>query len=211
MITLNIENKTIELATHEVSGKELYKAQDLLKGYYGEESKATSRQKLKDWQNSYSKKVGGNFHPTQITTGANDIRGTYITKREILKLAGYVSYEFEDAVYEAFEALSEARTEDALEATAKVINIRPALKSGKKLKPLLDEMRAFSAPDPVSFTKLVLEQSTSLTDVEFDKLVKTMGRYLAENYLHHYALCSAMLELKHRKADRYSRAAKLRK
>ncbi|WP_162771622.1 hypothetical protein, partial [Vibrio cholerae] len=48
--------------------------------------------------------------------------GTYLTKRQCLKLASYVSEDFEEAVYEAFEAAASGDGNKAVDiATSKVI------------------------------------------------------------------------------------------
>lgn len=114
MITLKLSDKEITLATHEVEGQQLYKAQDLLKGYGFDVLK--SQDTVKNWKNSMeSKQVDFTCYSLKGKNG-----GTYLTKRQILKLAGYVSYEFEDAVYEAFEHLMSGDTESALEASLSV-------------------------------------------------------------------------------------------
>ena len=108
MIILKLEDKTIELNTHEVEGQILYKAQDLLKVRL---STKESIDKVRNWLKTMRNKRA-TFTPLTLK-GCNG--GTYLSKRNMYKLAGYISYEFEDAVYEAFEALSEGRN---LEATA---------------------------------------------------------------------------------------------
>jgi hypothetical protein len=78
----------------------LYKAQDLLKVRL---STGESVDKVRNWLKSMKNKRA-TFTPLTIR-GAKG--GTYITKRDMYKLAGYISYEFEEAVYEAFEQLTE--------------------------------------------------------------------------------------------------------
>lgn len=113
-ITLNLENKTITLNTHEVQGQTLYKAQDLLNGY-GMDTDKTNKT-VYNWNVSMKNK-NPDFQGVSIK-GRNG--GTYLTKRQILKLAAYVDYEFEDAVFEAFELLSEGKVDEALDVAITV-------------------------------------------------------------------------------------------
>lgn len=107
MIVLKLSNKTIELNTHEVDGKQLYKAQDLLYGY-GMDKKKTSNT-ISNWKIS----LEGKLLENQVVNLQGKNGGTYLSKRYLLKLAGYVSYEFEDSVYEAFEELSNGEIQKA--------------------------------------------------------------------------------------------------
>ena len=117
MIKLNIENKVIVINTHNINDKVLYKAQDLLVGYGFDVQK--TKDTIQNWKDKVSKKCGVKFTPYSIQRGKQS--GTYLNKRNILKLAGYVSYEFEDAVYEAFEELIIGNTEKALDIAASFV------------------------------------------------------------------------------------------
>ena len=118
MIKLNIENKVIVINTHNINDKVLYKAQDLLDGY-GLDIQET-KYTIKNWKDKVKSK-GVNFTPLELVVVKGKSGGTYLTKRNILKLAGYVSYEFEDAVYEAFEELIIGNTEKALDIAASFV------------------------------------------------------------------------------------------
>ena len=107
MIVLKLSDKTIELNTYEVDGKQLYKAQDLLYGYGMDKEKV--KYTIKNWVDSLNSK-GVNYTPLAVK---GKYGGTYLSKRYLLKLAGYVSYKFEDIVYEAFEELSNGEVQKA--------------------------------------------------------------------------------------------------
>lgn len=115
VITLKLTDKEITLTTHAVNGEQLFKAQDLLSGYYTDRKKAANA--LAHWVKIMKSKLL-NFSVVSIQGKTG---GTYLSKRNICKLAGYVDYAFEDAVYEAFEALSEGRTDDAISVVDRVI------------------------------------------------------------------------------------------
>ncbi|RSM31383.1 hypothetical protein C5B78_02580 [Aeromonas salmonicida] len=120
-ITLVLTNKEITLSTHDVEGSQLYKAQDLLKGYGLSSNEANK--KMYNFMVSMKTK-----HPDfrgVSKQGKNG--GTYLTKRQILKLAGYVSYEFEDAVYEAFEMLMNGNGNGAIEKSLSVAVIHKVM------------------------------------------------------------------------------------
>ena len=83
MIILKLEDQTIELNTHEVEGKILYKAQDLLKGY-GLNSKQSSK-KLENWG------YHTNHHRTGVVKLEGRGGGTFLTKYLLLSLATYAN------------------------------------------------------------------------------------------------------------------------
>lgn len=120
IITLKLESKEITLTTHDVEGSQLYKAQDLLKGYGLSSDEAND--KVRNWKVSQESKAVG----FTVLTFKGKYGGTYLTKRQILKLAGYVSYEFEDAVYEAFEMLVDGNTKEAENISKRVAKVRKA-------------------------------------------------------------------------------------
>lgn len=129
MIQLQLEDKTITLNTYDVEGKTLYKAQDLLRGYgfdYGK-TKTTCQ----NWTRSMELKVV-NFTTLKVN-GKNG--GTYLTKPQIFQLAGYVSYEFQMAVYEAFEQLLLGNTQEASNIAGRVaIDMELVAKADKRWK-----------------------------------------------------------------------------
>lgn len=107
MIVLKLSDKTIELNTYEVDGKQLYKAQDLLYGYGMDKKKVSNT--ISNWKIS----TEGKLLENQVVNLQGKNGGTYLSKRYLLKLAGYVSYKFEDIVYEAFEELSNGEVQKA--------------------------------------------------------------------------------------------------
>lgn len=137
-ITLNLRGNLITLATHMVDGKELYKAQDLLVGHgmAVEECENT----LRNWSKVMNRKLCQNGKVWEVTKKTGKNGGTYLTKREILKLAGYVDYDFEDAVYEAFELLTEGKTEEAQKVASLVVDAHEHMlmcKPGQRIGKLL--------------------------------------------------------------------------
>lgn len=107
MIVLKLSDKTIELNTYEIDGKQLYKAQDLLYGYGMDKKKVSNT--ISNWKIS----TEGKLLENQVVNLQGKNGGTYLSKRYLLKLAGYVSYKFEDIVYEAFEELSNGEVQKA--------------------------------------------------------------------------------------------------
>lgn len=88
MIVLRLSDKTIELNTYEVDGKQLYKAQDLLYGY-GMDKKSVNNT-VNNWKTSMETKSSLD-QMIVIKNGVNEKRGTYLDKAYILMLAGYIS------------------------------------------------------------------------------------------------------------------------
>ncbi|HHG3075743.1 TPA: hypothetical protein ACPVXB_005069 [Vibrio parahaemolyticus] len=126
-ITLQLNNKEITVNTRDIEGQELYRAQDLLQSHY-ENSKDLSTT-LKAWVKRLKFQLGVVDSNGSLLLSAEESKikltrngvvnkegrngGTYLTRDNLLKLAGYVSYEFEDAVYKAFGLLVEGKTEEA--------------------------------------------------------------------------------------------------
>ncbi|HDI3264209.1 TPA: hypothetical protein PMC50_002833 [Vibrio cholerae] len=128
-ITLTLNDKTLTIVTREIEGKELYKAQDLLRGYYKNGTQAEKQ--LWSWKRSIINKTpqnevfsktpqNGTFNKDELLEkmgvfgfkGRNG--GTYLTRDNLFKLAGFISYEFECAVYKAFGLLVDGKKEEAL-------------------------------------------------------------------------------------------------
>lgn len=132
-ITLKLESKTITLNTHEVQGQTLYKAQDLLIGYGLDTTKASKT------VDNFKVSMKNKLPEFQVVSKQGKNGGTYLNKRQILKLAGYVSYEFEDAVYEAFEALVNGEVDKALDIALDRVKVGEVMESKSrlpKIKPL---------------------------------------------------------------------------
>ncbi len=168
-IILTLETTTIVLNTHEVKGQTLYKAQDLLTGY-GYDSKKSS-DTVRNWLKSIEKKALRKMNVTVLQGGT--VQGTYLTQRQIYKLAGYVSYEFEDAVYEAFELLSEGKVEEAVEVVNRVcvhelmFSARPKREIVKMYKASglsIDEFTAKFLTSSMNNTKARLEDRNRLAN-----------------------------------------------
>ncbi|OEC29961.1 hypothetical protein [Vibrio cholerae] len=119
-LTLKFEDKTVTINTHDVGDQTLYKAQDLLKGY-GMDTE-TCESTMRNWSKIMNRKLCQNGKVWDPVKAKGKQGGTYLTKREILKLAAYVSEDFEDAVYQAFEAAANGDGSRAVDiATSKVI------------------------------------------------------------------------------------------
>lgn len=164
-ITLKLSDKEITLSTHDVEGSQLYKAQDLLKGYglNAEQSKNT----LRHWKDMMESKVAD--FATLTFKGKHG--GTYLTKRQILKLAGYVSYEFEDAVYEAFEILMDGNANDAIEKALSVAVIHPVMMQPRPLGTLKKLFKESGLEIDV-FVKQVLISTMNNQDATIDERLK---------------------------------------
>ncbi len=106
MITFNFKDKTVTVNTHSVEGQELYKAQDLLKGYGLEGRKVSDT--LADWKCTESSIWD---FPISVKGGTN--QGTWLDKKALLSLATYVSKELFSAVIDAFLALLEGNAQEA--------------------------------------------------------------------------------------------------
>lgn len=168
MITLTLNNTAITLNTHNVEGVELYKAQDLLKGY-GMDSKQASKA-ISNWTASMKNKLP----EFQVVTFQGKQGGTYLTKRNTMKLAGYVDGAFEDAVYEAFELLAEGKVEQAVAVTKSVVEIaiekaiqnnREGKLMGKQVNKALKEC----VGNPVDMIKVLTDISTNISTVKAGK------------------------------------------
>lgn len=115
-ITLTLENKIITLSIVEVDGQQLYNARDLLIGYGMTQDEALTE--LKHWKKNTLTKVKGSSQEPLKSVGIHSVKGkyggTYLTQRQVYKLAGYIDYTFEDAVYEAFEAAVNGKGDQAV-------------------------------------------------------------------------------------------------
>lgn len=165
IITLVLTNKEITLSTHDVEGSQLYKAQDLLKGYGLDVQK--TKDTINNWKRSLESK-GVNFTPLNVKGKQG---GTYLTKRQILKLAGYVSYEFEDAVYEAFEMLMDGNTEAAVEKALSVAVIHPVMMQPRPLG-TLKKLFKDSGLEIDVFVKQVLVSTMNNQEATIDDRLK---------------------------------------
>lgn len=114
-ITLKIKGEFHTLHTHdnddfESAYAELYKAQDLMKaaGLTGKSAEKT----LWNWKQTFkTPEIQGDV--VVITKGLNELRGTYLTKKDLFKLAAYIDHAFYDAVFEAFELLTIGKLREA--------------------------------------------------------------------------------------------------
>lgn len=164
-ITLVLTNKEITLSTHDVEGSQLYKAQDLLKGY-GLDAKQVSNT-ISNWLIGMKTKL----LDFQVVSKQGKHGGTYLTKRQILKLAGYVSYEFEDAVYEAFEMLMDGNGNGAIEKALSVAVIHPVMMQDRPLK-TLKKMFTESGLTVDEFVKRVIASTMNNQEATIDDRLK---------------------------------------
>lgn len=118
-ITLKINGEFHTLHTHdnddfESAYTELYKAQDLMKAAGLTGKKAADI--LRNWKDSLKDPLRLReiyVDLVVITKGLNDLRGTYLTKKDLFKLAAYIDHAFYDAVFEAFELLTMGKLREA--------------------------------------------------------------------------------------------------
>lgn len=176
MITLNIQDKTIILNTHEVEGQTLYKAQDLLNGF-GYEAKKTNKT-IYNWNVSMKTK-----HPDfQAVSIQGRNGGTYLTKRQIMKLAGFVDYDFEDAVYEAFENLVEGNVAKAQAIALSRAIVHPVMEM-KIRKPAIKQLFEQSGLNVVHFSEQFLSNmdgNLKVTNKERAKTAKSLNDVVHE-------------------------------
>lgn len=182
----------------------LYSLKDIEQGW---KNSGGTGKALRHWKDSVVTKELLQLSEIRIINSRGADGGTWGCEDAVLEYAMHCSVPFRAAVRNTFKAAARGNGEKAVEIAQSVVNIKSALKPNKKLALVL---RRFMVNDPVTFVRKVLEQSKALSDIEFDKLIKTLEGILTTDYITHYAVLSAMHELKHRKADRYSRAAKLR-
>ena len=174
MIILKLEDNIIELHTHEVEGAMLYKAQDLLKG-----CNLTQRQvakKLENWGNI------PNYPNTGVVKLEGRYGGTYLTKRNTLKLAGYISYDFEDAVYEAFELASEGNSQGAINVATKVAIPQELIDKESELRKTLNKLIQEKFPDKKmvhsNFSRLIAKAASGFTPKELTNGVDSSFKYM---------------------------------
>ena len=214
IITLKLESKEITLTTHDVEDQQLFKAQDLLKGYGldVEQSKNT----LRHWKDMMESKVAG----FATLTFKGKTGGTYLTKRQILKLAGYVSYEFEDAVYEAFEMLMDGNGNGAIEKALSVAVVHKVMLQDRPT-PTLKKMYKESGMKIDEFVSHILKNSTLNNKADVDdrkKLANALlnvvddivvgGKNVADDALR---ILSAQKEIHQYRAMKFAQSANYKK
>jgi len=214
IITLKLESKEITLTTHNVEDQQLFKAQDLLKGYGLSSDEANK--KMYNFMVSMKTK-----HPDfrgVSKQGKNG--GTYLTKRQILKLAGYVSYEFEDAVYEAFEMLMDGNGNDAIEKALSVAVVHKVMLQDRPT-PTLKKMYKESGMKIDEFVSHILKNSTLNNKADVDdrkKLANALlnvvddivvgGKNVADDALR---ILSAQKEIHQYRAMKFAQSANYKK
>ncbi len=214
IITLKLESKEITLTTHDVEGSQLYKAQDLLKGYGLSSDEAND--KVRNWKVSQESKAV-NF---TVLTFKGKYGGTYLTKRQILKLAGYVSYEFEDAVYEAFEMLMDGNGNGAIEKALSVAVVHKVMLQDRPT-PTLKKMYKESGMKIDEFVSHILKNSTLNNKADVDdrkKLANALlnvvddivvgGKNVADDALR---ILSAQKEIHQYRAMKFAQSANYKK
>ncbi len=206
-IKLHVNNTTIELNTHEVNGKTLYKAQDLLKGYGMDSRKANDT--IHNWKQTLITKALRTLEKTSVRENpvlgqtledqakakveallvvvrGGKTPGTYLTERQIYKLAGYVDGDFEDAVYEAFEALVHGDTEKALAITGSVAEIHEIMLSKRPMAKIAKMHEDCGFPRINIFVKEFLfgKASNNLDASKTDRvrLANSFRRYINQYY-----------------------------
>ncbi|WOQ15169.1 MICOS complex subunit MIC60 [Aeromonas media] len=214
IITLKLESKEITLTTHNVEDQQLFKAQDLLKGYGLSSDEAND--KVRNWKVSQESKAV-NF---TVLTFKGKYGGTYLTKRQILKLAGYVSYEFEDAVYEAFEMLMDGNGNGAIEKALSVAVVHKVMLQDRPT-PTLKKMYKESGMKIDEFVSHILKNSTLNNKADVDdrkKLANALlnvvddivvgGKNVADDALR---ILSAQKEIHQYRAMKFAQSANYKK
>ncbi|ENM5839749.1 hypothetical protein NTE16_004004 [Vibrio mimicus] len=113
-LTLKFEDKTVTIRTHEVEGQTLFNLNDILKQY-----NPNKLQRPNDLT-KYLPKVKNDFYQHLIKKGRNG--GSYMNQKGVIWFASKLSFEFEMAVIEAFEAAANGDGNRAVDiATSKVI------------------------------------------------------------------------------------------
>ena len=130
MIKLKLNDSLLELQTHDTEKGQMYKAQDLLKG--SGLSTVQTKTKLKHWVVSENK-GGGEICPYPVKSGKMVLRGTYLYKTDLLKLAAYVDKAFYNTVFEAFEAAASGDAKAAIDIATSVAIPQELIDREKKL------------------------------------------------------------------------------
>ncbi|EKO5175868.1 hypothetical protein P0J00_003450 [Vibrio vulnificus] len=114
-LTLKFEDKTVTINTHEIEGRTLYKLNDILKQY-----NPNKLQKPYDLTKSLTKSQSEFYHFHNLKGGK--YAGSYMNQKGVIWFASKLSFEFEMAVIEAFEAAANGDGNRAVDiATSKVI------------------------------------------------------------------------------------------
>ncbi|WP_068871002.1 hypothetical protein [Edwardsiella tarda] len=232
-IKLHVNGTTIELNTHEVNGKTLYKAQDLLRGYGMDSRKANDT--IRNWKESLitkSLRKLENSGTVEFTVPENGSvrenrvlgqtledeakakveallvvvrggkhQGTYLTERQIYKLAGYVDGDFEDAVYEAFEALVHGDTEKALAITGSVAEIHEIMLSKRPMAKIAKMHAQYGYPRINLFVKEFLfgkaSRNFNASKADRMRLANSFRLYIKQYYnsLHGEAAAEARADV----------------
>ncbi len=114
-LTFKFENTTVTINTHEIEGQTLYKLNDILKQYNPNNLKSPYEltRYLSDSQTAFYR-----FH--NIKGGR--YAGSYMNQKGVIWFASKLSFDFEMAVIEAFEAAANGDGNKAVDiATSKVI------------------------------------------------------------------------------------------
>lgn len=184
MITLNLENKSITLATHEVQGKTLYKAQDLLNGYC--EDKLQAANKLKYWKKSNEELVKNSLVSIEGSKG-----GTYLPEELVYALASSISVEFMLAVMTAFKHLVHGNVEAAHKIAVERVTVHPIM-SEKRPKRLIVDMLINSKMNVVAFTKNFLKSMDGNSEVTLKERIRTAKSLHAVIHESHKAAGAAL-------------------
>lgn len=171
-ITLKLNEITIALHTHEIEGETLYKAQDLLSGYGYDAAKTKAT--VKDWDAMMTRK--SSHHATISIRGRNG--GTYLTERQIYKLAAYVDYDFEDVVYEAFRNLVNGNTEQAERLALSVATVHNVMTTRNKKKAIEELFEAQPKKNIYVFVRDFLQLMDNNLEADQSDRVKTTAKLL---------------------------------
>ncbi|MGL4843944.1 MAG: hypothetical protein ACRC2Y_04910 [Aeromonas veronii] len=177
-ITLKLNEITITLHTHDGNH---YRAQDLLTGYGMSSEEASDT--IRNWIRSIESKMNRNLAEGNKTRQIDVISvrgrngGTYLTEHQIYNLAGYVDYDFEVSVYEAFRNLVNGNTEEAERLALSVANVHDVMTTRNKKK-AIDALFAAQKKNVYVFSKEFLALMDNNTSADQSDRLKTTNRLL---------------------------------
>lgn len=176
-ITLTLSDKSITLTTHMVEDQQLYKAQDLLKGYGLDNLKI--KQRIQDWTLSMEARVG-NFPTLKIKGGKS--QGTYLTEDQVYLLSMYIDTNFMLSVVAAFKALAHGNTKKAETITKDIVDVHNDIMNVNSKLPAIKRAYEKSDLGLVDFINDLIEKSSNnnkSNSKERRKFAKAMNNFVS--------------------------------
>ncbi|MBY8157089.1 hypothetical protein KW508_03560 [Vibrio fluvialis] len=175
-ITLQIQDKAITLATHEINGENLYRANDLALYYYNDTKK--SQNKVNHWKST----IGPELLKNSVVAIQGKQGGSYVPDYLLLNLAGIIDNQFGIEVSKAFAALTRGDVEQAEQIADAVVTREKTHALMQKKKPLYGIRSAFteSGTEILAFVESMLETSQRTNHkVGFDDRARFVDSLLA--------------------------------